>query len=189
MVFLKDEDHDDGKYARYLGVVHVGEIPSQFRQSYLKALRNGFDKICGVDRPVCLDYYYKGIPDDSAPTEEELMDLTFKSRTMLPKYRKILNFAAGIAKDMRKILVKIDKKIAPAKRESLGESIGRNTAKWLLKSELAQNKMALQEEILSDMGFTPIEVTDYLYEGTGKSKRRTISQKISKDKSKRKQTS
>jgi hypothetical protein len=68
--------------------------------------------------------------------------------------------------------------------ENMGESSGRNTAKWLLKSDLAGTRVDLQEEILSEMGFEPIEVTDLLYPNADK--RRIISQRISKNKKKSK---
>ena len=70
--------------------------------------------------------------------------------------------------------------------EALGESIGRNTAKWLLKADLSKTNQELKEEVLSEMGFFPIEITDLLYPSLEKSKRRAKSQKISKKQSKKK---
>lgn len=70
--------------------------------------------------------------------------------------------------------------------ENIGESTGRNTAKWLLKADMSQNNKELQEEVLSDLGFEPIETTDKLYPNASKSERRTISQRISKNKNKKK---
>ena len=76
--------------------------------------------------------------------------------------------------------------IDPTERENLGESIGRNTAKWLLKANMSEKNKELQEEVLSDMGFAPIETTDMLYPDAGDD-RRKISQRISKKKNKHKE--
>jgi len=73
-------------------------------------------------------------------------------------------------------------KVAPAEREALGESIGKSTAKWLLKLDMAKTNKELQEAVLSDMGFKPIEVTDMLYPDN--EERRNISKRISKNKNK-----
>jgi len=70
--------------------------------------------------------------------------------------------------------------------EALGESIGRNTAKWLLKADMSQTNQKLKEEVLSEMGFSPIETTDMLYPNLPKRKRRAKSQEISKKHSKKK---
>jgi signal recognition particle subunit SEC65 len=51
---------------------------------------------------------------------------------------------------------------------------------------MASTKQELQEEILSDMGFEPIEVTEKLYpEATG-TERREISRRISNQRNNRK---
>jgi len=70
--------------------------------------------------------------------------------------------------------------VNPVEREALGEAIGRHTAKWLLKADMANTHKELQEEILSDMGFLPIEVTDKLYPNANPDDRRGISQRISR---------
>lgn len=47
MLFADREESycdDFGDDSRWLGAEHVGEIPTQFRQSYLKALRKRFDR-------------------------------------------------------------------------------------------------------------------------------------------------
>jgi len=74
--------------------------------------------------------------------------------------------------------------VDPAEREALGESFGRNTAKWLVKMDMAKTNMELQEEVLSEMGFTPIEVTDMLHPNTDD--RRGVSQRISNESKARK---
>jgi len=81
------------------------------------------------------------------------------------------------------------KKIDPAEREALGESIGRSAAKWLLKADMSKTNRELQEEVLSDMGFAPVEVTEKLYPNASESERRKASQRISKNNSKRNKTS
>lgn len=80
-------------------------------------------------------------------------------------------------------------RIDPAEREALGEAIGRNTAKWLLKVKLSKTNRYLHEEILSDMGFHPVEVAEKLYPNVKKSERRKHSQRISKTKNRRNKTS
>jgi hypothetical protein len=235
MAFPKDEDHEDGQYARYLGAVHVGEIPSQFRQSFLISLRKRFDKRYNVEqRPVGVDFYYKGIPDDSAPTDGELMIMMLDYDTMSADHQEVLNFATSVAKKIQEVLIESDKQnpdftdtadyphkmtqaatgvgiqksaveayqdsiewadappiihingINPAEREALGESIGRNTAKWLLKVDMSKTNKELQENVLSDMGFEPIEIAKKLYPNAQKKECRKISQRISKNKNKQK---
>jgi hypothetical protein len=70
--------------------------------------------------------------------------------------------------------------------ENMGESTGRNTAKWLEKAKLPTVSKELREEILSDMGFEPTEVVEKLYDNLNKSERRTKAQSVSKRKSIRK---
>ena len=68
----------------------------------------------------------------------------------------------------------------------MAESTGKNTAKWLLKADMANHCQDLQEQILSEMGFTPMEVVDKLYPNATPTERREKSQKISNNKGKRK---
>jgi hypothetical protein len=74
---------------------------------------------------------------------------------------------------------------APAEREALGEAVGRNVAKWFLKMDMSKANSEFQEEILSDMGFEPVEIVEKLYPNVDGNKRRKHAQRISKNKSKR----
>jgi len=64
--------------------------------------------------------------------------------------------------------------------ERLPESIGREVAKWMIKADLAKTCRALQEQVLSEMGFQPVEIVDLLYPNVGKKDRRTKAQAVSK---------
>jgi hypothetical protein len=71
--------------------------------------------------------------------------------------------------------------------EDLPEQIGRSTVKWLEKVNLFDKaRQDIQEEVYSDMGFTPVEVVEKVYPNASDKVRRKHSQRISKDKSKRK---
>jgi len=63
--------------------------------------------------------------------------------------------------------------------EGLAESIGREVAKWLIKADQPGIRNELQEEILADMGFRPVEIVDRLYPNLGKSQRRAKAKSIS----------
>jgi len=76
-------------------------------------------------------------------------------------------------------------RFAPAEREALGEAVGRNVAKWFFKMDMSEANRDLREEILSDMGFEPVEVVEKLYPSVDNSERRKHSQRISKNKNKR----
>ena len=64
--------------------------------------------------------------------------------------------------------------------ESLGDTIGRSTAKWLELANLPSVRGELQEDVLSELGFRPVEVVDLLYPNLGKDDRKTKRQAISK---------
>ena len=76
-------------------------------------------------------------------------------------------------------------RFAPAEREALGEAVGRNVAKWFLKIDMSKANRDLREEILSDMGFEPVEIVEKMYSDVDDSERRKHSQRISKNKNKR----
>jgi hypothetical protein len=63
--------------------------------------------------------------------------------------------------------------------EALAESIGRATAKWLIRTNLPGKHKELQETVLSEMGLPPVEIVDLLYPNLGKTDRRAKAQAIS----------
>ena len=46
--------------------------------------------------------------------------------------------------------------------ELLGEAVGRSTAKWLELANLPDVQNELREDALSELGFQPVEVVDFL---------------------------
>ena len=160
MAFPQDEDHDDGKYTRYLGAVHVGEIPSQFRQSFLKALLKRFaKKYNGKQRPVGIDFYYKGIPDDSAPTEKELMDMVLDYKVMEADHKEVLDFATSVAKRMREVLMESDNQnldITDITR--ITQEVGDQIAELLQK----QNSLIEKSTDVNRKGFNSLKTIDHL---------------------------
>ena len=64
--------------------------------------------------------------------------------------------------------------------ETLGESVGRSTAKWLELANLPSLHGELREDALLELGFRPVEIVDFLYPNIGKDDRKTKRQAISK---------
>lgn len=132
MIFDNREDSYDDDFSddsRWLGAVCVGEIPVQFRQSYLKALRKRFDRRYYEEyRSFGIDFHYHDVTDNEAqnelglnedgpdyprkPTETELMDMILNSEIMSVDLQEALGFAIGVAKEMSRVIVELDKPIA-----------------------------------------------------------------------------
>ena len=72
---------------------------------------------------------------------------------------------------------------------TMAAEIGKSVAKWLTKLKLAKTRRLLLEEVLSDMGFAPMEVVEELYPNANPTERREKSVKISNDHNKRKKQS
>ena len=69
--------------------------------------------------------------------------------------------------------------------ESLGDNVGRNTAKWLELANLPNVHGELQEDAFLQLGFRPAEVVDLLYPNLGKDDRKTRLKAISKRRKKK----
>jgi hypothetical protein len=107
LVFAECEDCDDDP--TYLGAAYVGEVPRQFRQSYLKALLKRFNKRYSREqRPLYIDFCYLGSPDEPQNeftlTEEALMDLVLDGNVMQLDQREVLDYAVAVANEMRQVL-------------------------------------------------------------------------------------
>ena len=63
--------------------------------------------------------------------------------------------------------------------EKLPESIGRATAKWLIKADMPNVSNPLRETVLAELGFRPAEIVDLLCPNLGKSARRAKAKSIS----------
>jgi len=67
--------------------------------------------------------------------------------------------------------------------DTLGDKIGRSTAKWLELANLPDVRNELREDAYSLLGFHPAEIVDILYPNLGKDDRKTRRQAISKSNS------
>ena len=79
--------------------------------------------------------------------------------------------------DIQPIVEAIDRQNAIL--EQLGESIGKSTARWLIKANLPGKQSELQESVYLELGFQPVEVVDLLYPNLDKTDRRAKAQAIS----------
>ena len=114
MIFPKNEDDDDGvdentdPYSKYLGAVHVGEIPDGFNRPYFKTLFDTFDARYGEEqRPFGIDFHC--LPDNDVhsgikPSEDVLVRLILKYRALSPNQKELLDFATDIVHDLRQFL-------------------------------------------------------------------------------------
>jgi hypothetical protein len=68
--------------------------------------------------------------------------------------------------------------------KGLPESIGKAIVKWLIKTDLPDQKRDLRILVYSELGFPPAEIVDHLYPNLGKTERRakakTISERLKK---------
>ena len=128
------------------------------------------------------EMYYAAKVSPSEPHEAVLVEV---APDVSENVREVVT--SPIVKALEKQTNEIKKQAAIL--EKMGESTGRHTAKWLLKVDLVKTNRDLQEEILSDMGFEPVEVVEKLYPNANDGERKKNRQRISKNNIKRNKTS
>ena len=109
----KDEKYDDEKNTKYLGAVHVGEIPDGYCQSCVATLLERLDERYGKQKPVRPDFCYhdrngKSIYPENL-TEKGLAYLVLKGKTKSHEHREVLDIAESVAEDIRQSFVTSDK--------------------------------------------------------------------------------